>query len=80
MAQQRAAQIARHIAPQGLLAGQVAIITGSGQARISIAVWLHQSDSHHKQPVLIPGLPYSESPIGRGRNLPGRRQCHCCTG
>ena len=31
MAQQRAAQIAGHIAPQGLLAGQVAIITGSGQ-------------------------------------------------
>ncbi len=31
MAQQRAAQIAGHLAPQGLLAGQVAIITGSGQ-------------------------------------------------
>ena len=31
MAQQRAAQIAGHIYPQGMLAGQVAIITGSGQ-------------------------------------------------
>jgi len=31
MAQQRAAQIAGHLAPQGLLAGQVAVITGSGQ-------------------------------------------------
>lgn len=31
MAQQRAAQIAGHLAPQGLLVGQVAIITGSGQ-------------------------------------------------
>lgn len=31
MAQPRVAQIAGHLAPQGLLAGQVAIITGSGQ-------------------------------------------------
>lgn len=31
MAHQRVAQIAGHLAPQGLLAGQVAIITGSGQ-------------------------------------------------
>ena len=31
MAQNRAAQIARHVYPQGMLAGQVAIITGSGQ-------------------------------------------------
>lgn len=31
MAQQRAAQIAGHLFPQGMLSGQVAIITGSGQ-------------------------------------------------
>ena len=31
MAEQRVAQIAGHLAPKGLLAGQVAIITGSGQ-------------------------------------------------
>ncbi|KAL8638197.1 MAG: hypothetical protein Q9228_004630, partial [Teloschistes exilis] len=31
MAQQRAAQIAGHLFPQGMLGGQVAIITGSGQ-------------------------------------------------
>ena len=31
MAQNRAAQIAGHLYPKGMLAGQVAIITGSGQ-------------------------------------------------
>ena len=31
MAQNRVAQIAGHVYPQGMLAGQVAIITGSGQ-------------------------------------------------
>ena len=31
MAQDRAAQIAGHLYPKGMLAGQVAIITGSGQ-------------------------------------------------
>lgn len=31
MVNERAAQIAGHLAPNGLLAGQVAIITGSGQ-------------------------------------------------
>ncbi|KAL8828031.1 MAG: hypothetical protein Q9191_002824 [Dirinaria sp. TL-2023a] len=31
MAQQRVAQIAGHLYPHGMLAGQVAIITGSGQ-------------------------------------------------
>lgn len=31
MAQERAAQIAGHLAPKGMLAGQVAIVTGSGQ-------------------------------------------------
>lgn len=31
MAEQRAAQISGHLFPQGMLSGQVAIITGSGQ-------------------------------------------------
>lgn len=31
MAEKRVAQIARHLNPKGMLAGQVAIITGSGQ-------------------------------------------------
>lgn len=31
MALDRVAQLAGHLSPQGLLAGQVAIITGSGQ-------------------------------------------------
>ena len=31
MADRRAAQIAGHLFPRGMLAGQVAIITGSGQ-------------------------------------------------
>lgn len=31
MAEKRAAQIAGHLFPQGMLAGQTAIITGSGQ-------------------------------------------------
>lgn len=31
MAEQRVAQISGHLFPQGMLSGQVAIITGSGQ-------------------------------------------------
>ena len=31
MAEQRVAQVAGHLFPKGMLAGQVAIITGSGQ-------------------------------------------------
>lgn len=31
MAEQRAAQVSGHLFPQGMLNGQVAIITGSGQ-------------------------------------------------
>ena len=40
MAQERAAQIAGHLAPRGMLAGQVAIITGSGQGIGAEAAYL----------------------------------------
>ena len=40
MAQERAAQIAGHLAPKGMLAGQVAIITGSGQGIGAEAAYL----------------------------------------
>ena len=64
MAQNRVAQIAGHLFPKGMLAGQVAIITGSGQG---IGAEAAQLFAHEGAKVVV-------QDIDAGTSLPS-----CCT-
>ena len=61
MAQDRIAQIAGHLYPKGLLAGQVAIITGSGQGIGAEAALLFAKEGAK---VVVQDIDSGESDLG----------------